>query len=74
MDYLYRVLLKTNYPDWVIKEPENKPATPIINPDTGLEFKKNALNPVSYVPDLMKNLAETFDIPVYSHLQRSQHP
>ena len=41
MHYLHRDLLKNNYPYWIIKEPEKRPASPIINPDTGLEVKKN---------------------------------
>ena len=32
---------RNNYPDWIIKEPEKKPPTPIINPETGLEVKNN---------------------------------
>ena len=42
LDYLHQVLPK-NYPDWNIKETKRKPATPIINPETGLEVKKNNL-------------------------------
>ena len=37
MNYLYRLLLKNSYPDWIIKNPEKKPTTPTENPDTGLE-------------------------------------
>ena len=36
----------------MIKESEMKPATPIINPGTGLEVKKNVFLYVVYVPGL----------------------
>ena len=39
MDYFYQVLLYNIYPDWIIKEPEMKPLTPIINPETSLEVE-----------------------------------
>ena len=39
MDYLHYVPLKYNHPEWMTKEPEKKPSTPIINPETDLEFK-----------------------------------
>ena len=39
-------------PDWVIKEPEKKPPIPIINSETGLEVKKNALISISYRTDI----------------------
>ena len=34
---------KNNYPYWLINETQKKPATAILNPDTGLEVKKNIL-------------------------------
>ena len=37
---LYHVLLKHNYPEWMMKEPEKTPSVPIINPESGLEIKK----------------------------------
>ena len=49
MAYLPQVILKNNYPHWMIQEPEKKLHTPIINPDTGLELKKNIFIPVLYV-------------------------
>ena len=51
MDHLHRIL-KNNFPNWMDKESKKKPATPIINPDTGLEVKKKFLISVPYVPDL----------------------
>ena len=36
----------------MIEEYEKKLTTPIINPDTGLEVKKNAFISAPYVPDL----------------------
>ena len=36
----------------MIKESEKKPVSPIVNPDTGLEVKKNIFISVSYVPRL----------------------
>ena len=50
MDYLHRVLLKINYPDWKIKETEKNPATPIINPDGSLEVKKDVFISIPYLP------------------------
>ena len=35
----------------MIKESEKKPAAPTINPDTGLEIKKNNFISVPYVHD-----------------------
>ena len=32
MNYLHQILLNNNYPDWLIKQPEKKPPTPIIKP------------------------------------------
>ena len=51
MDYLHRALLENNYPDWMIKESEKKPATPLINPDTGFEVNKNVFISSPYVAD-----------------------
>ena len=61
MDYLYRVLLKNNFPNWKIMETEKKPATPIINPDISLKVRKNIFISIPYVPGL-RNLEETFVI------------
>ena len=52
------VLLKNNYPDWVIKESEKKPATLIINSNTGLEVKKTCLH-LCYVLGFSDDLEET---------------
>ena len=72
MDYLHRVLPKSNQPDQMIKEPEKKPATAIRNPDTGLEVKKNIISKcmdlvytdifisVPYVPGLSKEFRRIF--------------
>ena len=48
MDYLYRVLLKNSYQDWIIKNTEKKPTT-TKNHDTGLEVNKNIFISVPYV-------------------------
>ena len=60
MDHLHRVLLKNNYPDWVIKESEKKPVNIIINPDTGLEDKKNVFISVPHVLGLSKEFRRIF--------------
>ena len=60
INYLHRVLLKSNYPDWMIKETEEKPATPIINPDTGLKVKKNVFISVPYASSLSEAFRKTF--------------
>ena len=60
MDFLHRVLLENNYPDWVIKEHNKKPSTPIIYPHTGLEVKKKVFISVPYVPGLSKEFRRTF--------------
>ena len=59
MDYLHRVC-KNSYPDWMTKESEKKPATPITNLDTGLEVKKNIFISVPYVPGLSKDFKRIF--------------
>ena len=75
MDYLHTVLLRNNYPDWMIKETEKKPATAIINPGTGLEVKKNVFISVPYVPGLSEEFRRKFlTYQCTSHFQRSQHP
>ena len=60
MDYLYRGLLKNNYPDGMIRESEKKPATPILNTDTGLEVKKNIFISIPYVPGLNEEFWRIF--------------
>ena len=60
MNDLHQVLLENNYPDWIIKEPEKKPPTPIRNLETGLELKKNILMYVLYVPGLSKEFRRIF--------------
>ena len=57
MDYIHRGLLKNNYSDWMIKETEKKPTTPIRNQDTGLEVKKNVF--IS-VPGLSEEIRRIF--------------
>ena len=52
MDYHHNVFLKNNYPDWISKESEKKPVAPPVNPDTGIEVKKNIFISVAYVPGL----------------------
>ena len=52
MDYPHQLLLKNNYIDCIIKEPDKKPLNLIINPETGLEVKKTFLISVLYVPGL----------------------
>ena len=58
MDHLHGVLLKNNYPDWVIKEFEKKQITPIINSDIGLE--KNIFISVLYIPGLSGEFRRIF--------------
>ena len=59
MEYLYSVLLKNGfYQDRMIKEPEKKLPTLIINPDTGLRVKK--IVHLSYVPGLSEELRRIF--------------
>ena len=41
VEYLHTVLLKNNYPDWIIKDLEKKPTTLTVNLDTGLEVNQN---------------------------------
>ena len=66
MDYLHRIVLKNIYQDWMINESENKPATPIISQDTGLEVKKNVFISVPYVPGLREEFRRiSFDLPVH---------
>ena len=42
LDYLHQVILRKIYPDWIIKEPEKKPPTTIINPECDLEVMKTS--------------------------------
>ena len=60
MDHLHRVLSKNNYPDWIIKETRKKQATPIINPDTGLEVEKNVFFSILYVSSLSEEFIKIF--------------
>ena len=53
MHYLYYVLLKNGYLEWMIKEPKRKPSTPIINPENNLEIKNSVFISVIYVPGLI---------------------
>ena len=59
MDYLHEIL-KNNIPNLMIKESENKPTTPIINPDTGLKGKQNVIISVPYVPGLSEEFRRMF--------------
>ena len=61
MDYLYRILLKTNYPDWIIKDSEKKPTTTITNPCAGLEVNKNIFTSVQYVSSLSEEFRRIFE-------------
>ena len=58
----------------MIKEPENKPLTPIMNPDTGLEVIINVFISVSYVPGLSEEFRGIFDIPVSSKTSKEHTP
>ena len=44
----------------MIKETEKKPATLIINPDTGLDIKKNIFISIPYVPGLSEEFGRIF--------------
>ena len=57
MDYY---LLKNIYTDWMIKESEKKPATAIINLDTGLEVKKKVFISVPHVSRLSEEFRRIF--------------
>ena len=59
MDYL-NLVLKNNYPDWMIKESDKKPATLFINPDTGLEIMKNVFIFVPCVTGCSKEFRRIF--------------
>ena len=67
MDHLLGVLLKTNYPDWMIKESEMKPAAPIINTDTDLKVKKNIFISVPYVCSLSEEQITTLSLIKHYH-------
>ena len=60
MDLLHQILVKNNYPDWIIIEPEEKPPTPMINQETGVKVKKIILISVLYVPRLNKEFRRIF--------------
>ena len=58
----------------MIKESEKKPATPMINPDTGLEVKSNIFISVHYVQGIIEELRRIFwHTSVQVIFQRSQH-
>ena len=59
MNYFHRVLLKNNYPDWIIKNPEEK-ATPNVNPNAGLQANKNIFISVPYDNGLSEELRRIF--------------
>ena len=44
----------------MIKESVKKPATPIVNTDTGLEVKETTFTYVSYLPSLSVEFGRTF--------------
>ena len=44
----------------MVKEPEKNPVTAIINPDTGLEVKKNVFICVPYLSGLSEKFRTTF--------------
>ena len=60
MNYLHHVFLKNNYLEWMIKEPERKSSTTILNLKTGLEIKKSLLISVLYVPGLNEEFRMIF--------------
>ena len=68
-----QVLLKNNYPDWMIKESKKKPATPIINQDTGLEVKKMSSLLSMFLASL-RNLEESSYILVYMSSSKEPTP
>ena len=74
MDYFHRILFKNHYPDWMITELEKKPATPVINPDTGLHVKKDIFISVPYVPGLCEEFRRIFCIPVYKASSKEPTP
>ena len=74
MDYLHWVLLKNNFPDWILKDLEKKPTTPIVNPDTGLEINKNIFMSVPYIPGLSVEFRRIFYILVYRSSSKEPTP
>ena len=59
MDYLHGVL-KNNYLEWKIKEPEKKSATLIRIADRSLEVKKNVFLSTHHVFGLMEEFRRIF--------------
>ena len=74
MGYLYKVQLKNNYPDWIIKNPEKKSTTPTVNPDTGLEVSKTIFISTPCVPGLSEEFRRFFDIPLYRSSSKEPIP
>ena len=60
----YQVLLKNNYPDWMIKEPEKKPQ-PWSDPETGKEVRRSSSFLSLMFLASVKNLEEWYAIPMY---------
>ena len=60
MDYLHRVFIRNSYLDWMIYKIKKEPSTPMINPDTGLEVKKNVFISAPYFPDLSEKFRRIF--------------
>ena len=59
----------------MIKESENKLATPIINPDIGLEVKINVFISILYVPSLSEEFRRIFQHTVYKSSSKDlNHP
>ena len=44
----------------MLKDPEKKPPTSIINPDTGIQVKKNLVISVSYVSGFSEEFRRIF--------------
>ena len=60
MDCPHPLLLKNNYPNWIIKKPDKKPPTLILNVETGMEVQKNILISVLYAPGFSEEFQRIF--------------
>ena len=74
IEYLHKVLLRNNCPDWIIKILEKKPTTPTVNLNTGLEVSKNIFISAHMFLASVKYSKEFFDIPVYSSSSKDPTP
>ena len=60
MDYLHYALLKNNFPELMMQEPEKNPLFPTKIQKLALKFKKKVLMSFPYVPSISAEFRNIF--------------